>query len=265
MMNTNTRGLRVLVAAASIATCAGAAQAQFFSFASDSNGQNWTFEYNPQTQQITHSAAGGSTPITLLVDDRNGPMPAVSIDTEFRADMTLGMLSNVAIGGDEYLHIFTLNGSFEFLVDIGNGLETAMRVEFTDATLTARGTRDRWGSTATISGGDTDNDTGRVTYNFFQPLVSLVPNASAYGLGVGSSIGPDDFSFTLTSLNTSGALPFDPAANPGALGTPTGGAGQFPTATWWSEGSFSGSAVLPSPASIALLGMGGLAMARRRR
>ncbi len=265
MANTNTRGLRALGAATAIALVAGSAQAQFFSFASNSNGQNWTFEYDPQTQRLTHSGANNGAPITLLVDDRNGPMPAVSIDTEFRADMTLGMLSNVPIGGDEYLHIFTLNGSFEFLVDVGNGLEAAMRVEFTDATLTARGTRDRWGSTATISGNDTDSDPGRVTYNFFQPLVSLVPNAAAYKLAVGSSIGPDDFSFTLTSLNTSGALPFDPETNPGALGTPTGGAGQFPTATWWSEGSFSGSAVIPSPASIALLGMGGLAMARRRR
>ncbi|TVQ64226.1 MAG: PEP-CTERM sorting domain-containing protein [Phycisphaerales bacterium] len=257
--------MRALGAAIAIATAAGAAQAQFFSFASNSNGENWTFEYNPQTQRLTHSDANNGSPVTLLVDDRNGPMPAVSIDTEFRADMTLSTLSSVAIGGDEFLHIYALNGSFEFLVDVGNGLETAMRVEFNDATLTARGPSDRWSSTATISGGDTASDPGRVTYSFFQPLVGLVPNAAAYGLGVGSSIGPDDFSFTLTSLNTSGALPFDPESNPGALGTPTGGPGDFPTQTWWSEGSFSGSAIIPSPASLALLGMGGLAMARRRR
>jgi MYXO-CTERM domain-containing protein len=263
--STQGKGMAWFAAAAgALALSAGAAQAQFFSFASDTNDQAWTFQYNPQTNRITHSAAE-SNPIRLLVDDRNGPLVPVGIDTEFRADMGLAPLQAVDLGGGEWLHVYSLSGSFEFLVDVGGNLEVAMRVEFSDATLTARGTADRWRMTANISGSDSEGDNTLVTYSFFQPLLDLVPDFANCGLASGDSIGPDDFAFTLTSLNTSGAVGFDPAMDPDNIGTPIGTPGGLPIQTWWSEGSFSGSAVIPSPASLALFGLGGLALTRRRR
>lgn len=254
----------LIASATSLLFAAGAAQAQFFSFASDTDAASWTFTYDPQTGTIT-DADDSADPVVLLIDDRNGPAAAAGVSAEFEADFTIAAQAAVPLSGSDFLHIYTVNGSFEFLVDVGAGLQTAMRIDFRDATLTARGSRDQWYSTATIAGGDSvDNDT-RVSYSFFQPLLDSVPNAAELGLAVGTSVGPDDFSFDLTSINTSGLVPFDPATDPDSVGVPTGGAGQLPTDVFWSEGSFSGSAVIPSPGAAALLGLGGLAAARRRR
>ncbi|MFA6043994.1 MAG: hypothetical protein WC718_03330, partial [Phycisphaerales bacterium] len=118
---------------------------------------------------------------------------------------------------------------------------------FTGGALSALGTQNAWGSTGGI---DATDITGQVTYTWFGP------DLPAYGLFNGqSSVGIDDATFTLTNLQTVGA-------GPGV----TLGSGGLPGAQWVAEGSYSGTArFVPAPGAMALAGLGGLIMSRRRR
>jgi hypothetical protein len=237
----------VILSAVGLAVAASSAHATLFSFASDNDHTSYTFG---GFGQFVSNASDPSDRFTLLVDDDNGPLPALTFDVSFRFDGLLNHIASVPLGGGTFLHTYSLSGvqggpaSFGFFDALGNPVLTAV---FAGGLFTAEGGQASWGSTAGIQGGDI---TGQVTYTWFGPT-----NA-AYGLFSGaSSIGIDDAAFTLTFLNSGG--------NPGVGLGPTA---PYPGSEWQSEGSYSGSArFIPAPGVLTLAGLGAGLLIRRKR
>lgn len=233
---------------------AGASADTFFSFASDGADTTWTFQ--GAGNSFTASIAA-SDPLSLLVNG-DGAGPAVSVDAVMSGGVTIRYVTSVAMPSGSDLHIYTANGSFQFSDPVSGNLLLDLNVG--NATFSSLGNAAGWGSSATLESNDTFANL--VTYTATADLVAAVPNAANFGLAVGSTIGDDDFAFTLTAINTDGSLPYTGADRGVAVG-----ADFLPIEDWFSEGSFSGSAgvFVPTPGGAALLGLGGLAMIRRRR
>lgn len=237
---------RIALTCAALALAAGTAQGAFFSFASDFSDQSWVFTGTGSS--ITH-ATGPNDPIVLFIDDNNGALPTLQVSTRFEANFTLQTVGSLPLGGGFFSHNYRLDGSYKF-TDIASGT-TLLTVNFNDALFTAGGGQFSWGGTAAIQANSAVGSSVSFTWGG-----AALPG---YGLAPGV-VGPGGFGFTLTALNTSGVIPFN-FQNIGVNVTP---ATALPVQQWWSESSFSAS-VIPAPASLMLLGLGGLAMARRGR
>lgn len=236
--------IRSLAGLAILGAVAGSANAAFFSFASDTADASWTF--TGQGNQITSALSPNST-IKLEVSD-NGQNP-VSFVTRFSANFTLSYITSIQVGSS-FQHLYNLDGSFAFRDASDNSL--IMSATFTGGSMTALGGRRSWGASGTAFGADPETAINYTLHKDIEPL----------GLTAGSLPIAPDFNFTLTVLNTSGIIPY-PASAPGrgvALD-----ANFLPSLTWYSEGSYSGSAQVPTPGSMALLSAAGLMVARRRR
>ncbi|MCW5775715.1 MAG: PEP-CTERM sorting domain-containing protein [Phycisphaeraceae bacterium] len=231
---------RLTTAVATVAGMAAGANATLFSFASDVDHTSFTFR---GLGGFVGDAMDPSEPLTLLIDDTNGPGVPISISVEFNAEFGIKHLGSVPSGGGTFVHVYSLDGAFEFR-DAAGGLVLSATV--TGGSLTALGGAKSWYSAGSIFGADSiDTD---VTYTWHGP------NMPAYGLFTGSSIGPDDAAFTLTFLQSDAGMGVEL------------GQDMLPSMWWMSEGSYSGSAFfVPAPGSLALLGMGVLATVRRRR
>ncbi len=238
--------------AVAIAALAGSANAAFFSFASDNDSSTWTFSGMAAT---VGDAQDARDPQVLLIDDDNGILPTIAIPVEFEADFTIAYRGSVALAGG-FAHNYDLSGSFAFL----SGNVPLVSASIINGAFTAQGpTQNSWGTTAGIQGND---QAGTVVYSFSQEfidmLVAMQVNPADYGISRASqSDGIDDAAFTLTVLNRGDGL-----ANRGVNLNPQT---MLPLTEWRSEGSYSGSAVLPTPGALALLGMGGVIAGRRRR
>ncbi|MCA9288173.1 MAG: hypothetical protein KDA05_06295 [Phycisphaerales bacterium] len=230
--------LNFVLAATTMAAFAGLAQAATFSFASDTNHTDFTFAGFGSN---VSDANDPTDPVTLLVDDTNGPLPALEFDVEFDADFEIGYVSSVMVAPGIFTHNYSLNGSFAF----SNLSGTILTVNITDGALIALGGQASWGSTDTILGSD---NPGSVEY------IWSGGDLPAYGVFNGTSVGIDDASFTLTFLQSA-------MASGVGLGTD-----MLPNDEWQSEGSYSGTAFfVPAPGATALLGLSALVAARRRR
>ncbi|MEK6701648.1 MAG: hypothetical protein AABZ53_05250 [Planctomycetota bacterium] len=235
-----TAGLALIAAAG----MAASANATFFSFASDTADRQWTF--TGAGNQVRQGDAAGVN-IDLIVNNDNGGMDAV-YHTKFMADWTLAYEKSSAVGSI-ITHQYRASGVFQWL-DARSG-DLLLSCAFENAVFSAAGKVAAWSSTATVMGTD---ELSVVQYT------SGIDNADL-GIAAGAMSGPQDFAFTMTVINTSGALPYTPnAANRGV----SIGADMLPNRQWFAEGSYSGSAV-PTPGSAALLGLGGLALGKRRR
>ncbi|MDX2132805.1 MAG: PEP-CTERM sorting domain-containing protein [Planctomycetota bacterium] len=246
--------MKNIAIAATLALSAGAAHATTFSFASDfAADTSWTF-----TGAGTPSAATirDAVPVTDLLalfrDDDNGPLPPSGPFLDFNANMGIRWVSSTPTTGGAFVHIYAMDvGAFQFDDILGN---TEFRVTYFNAVMTVLGTEFAWGSTATIQGADNANG-GSVTW-------FAANTDAAYGIFAGNSVGPDDFAFTLTEINTSGRRPLGNLPRGVAIDQQT----RLPTQQWWSEGSFSGGAYwVPAPGATALLLAGAGLVARRRR
>lgn len=229
----------LLLASVGIATMAGSAQAALFSFASDTNHTDFTFA---GVGGLVRDAQDPLDPVVLLLDDNNGPLPALSFNVEFDAEFSIAFAGSTQVAPGIFTHSYSLNGSFLFSGAAG----PLLKVSIADGALVALGGANAWGTTDTIMGAD---DPGSVDYTW---LGSDLP---AYGVYNGTSIGPDDAAFTLTFLQTAlgGGVALDPQT-------------KLPISEWRSEGSYSGTAFfVPSPGAMALLGMASLVAGRRRR
>lgn len=245
-----------LSAVLALAAVAGAANATLFSFASD-NFNHTAFTFTGKGSVIT--AAPQDKPTVLYLDDNNGPLPPAGFDTRFVADMRISFLASVPLGGGNFIHNYALGGNADPAtpdfgwVDFVTGapLLTA-KIFGTGHAETAVGPAFGWGSTATLQGADSQSS--GVEYTWWGP------DAPAYGLYTGKSVGHDDFSFTLTWLQSAAGLGVALESNDASPDF------KLPATDWVSEGSFSGSAVfVPTPGSLALLGLGGLIASRRKR
>ena len=234
--------LRNTIAIAAVAGLACAAGADtIFSFASDTDHTSFTFA---GFGGGVGDAQDSGDVIELLIDDANGSNSPLTFEVEFNADFAITYAGSVDLGGGLFVHTYGLNGEFGFYDLSGSPVLTA---SIENGALTAMGGQSNWLSTSTVLGAD--GDASAVAYTWH-----LDDNAD-YGLYNGVSVGPaDDSAFTLTFLQS---------GNGAGVGL---GSDMLPADEWVSEGSYSGSATfVPGPASLAMLGFGGLAIVRRRR
>jgi hypothetical protein len=232
-----------LACIAAVVALSGSAHGAFFSFASGSASGAWTFTGSG----ATFGSGLGSTPVTLLIDDRHGLLPTLQISSRFESSVTLSHVASVPLGGGSFSHTYLASGSFTF-TDAAAGT-TLLTTQFTDSLFTARGGESAWSTTAALQG---DNLGGG--------SVSMVwsgANLPGYGLIPGALDLPT-FAFGLAALNSSGAIPYNFESPGRALSN------SLPSGTWYAEASFTGAAI-PAPGSAALLTLGGLLAARRRR
>ena len=236
---------RVVPFALLAAGLAGPASATLFSFPSDADHTSWTFS---GLGASVRDAADPADPQLLVIDDDNGITFPTLLQTEFNADFSLQYLGSTPFVGGKFTHQYAMSGTFTFL-DLASNLPIMM-CTVTDALFTAVGNGGTkpatWDSTATIQASD---DYGTVTYTWFGPADPLL------GVYPGNSVGLDTAAFTLTVLNVDGQA-----------GVGLDGATHLPVSTWYSEGSYSGSAhFVPAPGALAVVGAAGLAAARRKR
>ncbi|CAG1000184.1 hypothetical protein PHYC_02823 [Phycisphaerales bacterium] len=243
----------VTISAGLIAASATCAHATFFSFASDfAADTSWTFSGGGA---LGAGNIRDQVPVTDLVaffyDDDNGPLPPNGPFMDFNADMPIRWVASIPVGGGAFVHTYAMDqGAFSFDNILG---VPQMTINYSNAVMTVLGGEFSWGATATIQGAD-NNFGGSVTYT------SAFTDAP-YGIFTGASIGPDDFAFTITEINTSGVRPLGPAPRGVGIDPQT----HLPVEQWFSEGSYSGGAYwVPAPGSLAL-GLLGLTLARRRR
>lgn len=239
-----------LSACAAVAFAAGSANAAFFSFASDTTDHAWVFTGNGAG--VSNATNGNADPIVLHIDDENGLATPIQVSVSFAAQYTLSFVGSVNLPGGAVSYNYAASGSFTF-TDIVSGT-TLLTTNFSNALFTARGSTTAWSTTAALQVDDSNGAT-----------VSMVwggANLPAYGLAPGAlSSSPRGFAFDLTTINTSGSIPY----NGSGPGVAINANSKLPSQTWWSESSYSANARVPAPGPIALLGLGGLVLRRRRR
>ncbi len=226
--------MRITLAAAAALLAGSAAHGAFISFASDTSPANPTFVST--FDGTTYVRDFGPTNVDLQIDvDENGPMGPITLNANMTAEFALTFAGTVSLGGSTFAHVFSLSGFFQFN-DVAGGM--ILRADVTDGAFTGVGTGSHVMS-AIMSGSGASYTLGSI--------------ATEVGFG---GVQAGDFGFSLTAINAgAGAALVFPVTD----GFPPVGIAAFQ-----SEGSFSGRFV-PAPGPTALLAMGGLVIARRRR
>ncbi len=231
------------LAAITMTATTASAQNVSFSFASDTASEQPSFRGFADSGVMNT----GRIATDLLVDDANGPLPTLEYDTRFYNDFTLTTVGSTLLPSGQYLHTYSIDGSFRF-----QGV-TVMTVTIEDGVFTALGDEFSWGSTATIQASSLAGST--VTYEWMtddQPAYNLFDGAITSDM--------TDAAFTLTRLLS---FPDGGQETPGVALNPGTG---LPTDNWQSEGSYSGSAFfIPTPGSALLVTAAGIGLVRRRR
>lgn len=241
---------RCLLACAALVFAAGSANAALFSFDTNTSDHAWTFTGNGANVQ--NGTNGSADPLVLTIEDENGLAAPLQASVSFSAQYTLTFVGSVNLPGGAISYNYAASGQFTF-TDIFTGT-TLLTTSFSNALFNARGDQAHWFTTGNLS----VDDSGGAT-------LSMVWGGAAlpqYGLAPGSLNGsPRDTMFGLSIMNTSGALPYN-GSNPGV---PINANTKLPSQNWFAESNYSAAARVPTPGSLALLGLGGLAMRRRRR
>ena len=222
---------------------AGAANADFFSFASGGNPDGPTFRGGPGSVPfgvISDGSSldlGGSVTVDFLWDqDEDGPGAAVVIPSTFTLTATSGTYQTTSFAG-QVIHNFTMSGNYTFRRQSDNAV--VMTVNFANALFTS------W-STSTAELGQTATLISNIDVD---PTLTFTAGPA---LGSAAFTQSPDFAFTLTALRDN---------NGGRAGTtPNGGFAE----AWRSEGSWSAQAI-PAPGALALAGIAMVSVARRRR
>lgn len=230
-----------------VAAASSAQAVTTFSLASDTASARLSF--SGSGTQVTNGAGGPA--VTLLVGNGNGGQAPLSFNVEFRTNFSLSYVASVpqSAGLNHLYNVVAGAGevpTFGFFIPGTN--TPVLTATFDGGLFRSLGTGARWGSGGAVEASDL---TGQVTYTWFGA------SNEAFGLVNGaSSQGVDDAAFTLSNIASG-----QPASN----GVPLN-ADFYPSIAWGSEGSYSGTAnFIPTPGAIALLGLSGLVVARRRR
>lgn len=226
-----------LVTAFGVCALTGAAQAGFFSFASDVNPDGPTFA-SLSASQLRDGRPfdlNSSVRVDVLYDaDEDGPAGPTVIPATFEASTTVRSYTVIPFGG-QFIHAWTLAGTYRLKDLSGTQIFVA---EFSKAVLTS------WSESASLLG---TSASLQDNINADSSLDFLTSGALA-----GAPIGNPNFSFSLTALTQQGGARV-PVATDGSFLTP-----------WKSEGSWSAQAI-PMPGTLALLGIGAGMVGRRRR
>ncbi len=229
---------------------AATANAGIFSFASDNSDRSWTFTGEFHAGHFAlQDGIGRDDLMTLLIDDANGVLEPLSYAVDFNLHADVEYLSSTPLGGGKFLHSYGIgDATAGWYTSTGPVLE----MTFGGSIITVVGDEFSWDSSGSIFGSDSWADVRYTSY----------VDEPDYGMYLGQSVGPQDFGFTLTAINTSGVLPYD-FGSPGAALDPQT---MFPIDEIFAEGSYSGSArFVPTPATATLLLGAGLMGMRRRR
>lgn len=226
------------------AALAGAAHADFFSFASDMNPNGPTFSGPPtlppgigfftdgQHMNIDHMVM-----VDLLWDaDEDGPGGPVAIPAMFSFRANFNTYNMFPVAGS-FVHAYTANGFADFVDP--QTFERILRINFNNALFTSwSNSPGLWGETATLQ-----------DHEGTDPNIVFLTGGPLAGRDLSMS---EDFGFTLTAMETmdGGRVPIAPD---GSI-----------LDTWMSEGSFSAHAT-PAPGALALAALGAVSVLRRRR
>ncbi|MBY0262958.1 MAG: hypothetical protein K2Q20_11475 [Phycisphaerales bacterium] len=252
-----------LAALASLALASASAHATFFSFASDSNSQGFTFNGTLGAGTSFNLINDSINTFTLRIDDDNRALPSIEIPVNFVSNLVATPAASIPdpVFANRFTHVYGVTGSFSFFQQgTGNLLVRVDIAGNTPSVLTVPGSRNAWSSAGAVIGSDAFTS---VTYTATSTLAALLGGASTaaqYGVIIpsgqsqASSTATDDFSFDLTVINN-GTLGSDVALDSNGR----------PTTSFFSEGSYSGFANIPAPGAATLLGLGTLLAARRRR
>ena len=249
-----TRTTPAIIAASGTLLAAGAAQAAFISFASDTDPDNPTlvsefvgFDRGADISNIILDFE--PTFVTLTIDpDDDGPMGPIELAAKLEVEIGTDYVNSVEVAPGLYTHVFSVNGLFSFTPADqvrGEPVDWSLTgfIPEGGAAFTALGSADRIGSAA-ITGFD-------ITYSLFD-----VP-----GLGSGAEL-LGDFGFTLTDINDGDGADL---VTQGPVRGGNGGPLQiFGIEDYTAESSFSGS-FIPTPSTLALIAPVGLIASRRRR
>lgn len=231
---------------------AATSQAALFSFASDDNADGPTFRgVSTTVDDAAPFDFSGTIDIDFLVD-LNHDAPGGTVTFAGATFEFLGFLTGytgIPFGG-AVVHNWTIGDAMYKIKDAtGADILTAT---FNNALMTSFSpSPTTMGQTATIQGNDMTD--ASLTFTAGPALTA------ATGLTDDQLSVDKNFAFTLTDVDAlflGGPVPLTPAQFDQQL--------LIPAVSWTAEGSHSAEAT-PEPASLALLGLGGLLIARRRR
>lgn len=223
----------LLITTFGVCALSGAAQAGFFSFASDQNPDGPTFAgLAMQVSDGRAFDASGAVTVDLMYDaDEDGPAGPVVIPSQFTFSAATTSYAVTPFGG-QYIHAWTLEGNYRI-----TGAGSILTADFRNAVLVS------WSESPSLLGASASIIGNLAT----DPALRF---DAAGALGSAPLLDPG-FAFTLTHLR---------GASGGRVSLGPGGA--F-AETWTSEGSWS-ARTIPSAGSVALLA-GAAAAGRRRR
>ena len=254
-----------IVTAASLAA-ATAAHAGLFSFAADSNSNQWTIAGSAESGGFFAVNSPLTSPITLLVAGDGGPLPALSVQANLVVNLTAQLAGTTPIFGSVYEHDYSVSGTVQF-VNPNNSADVWLTITLGSAQpsgLVVIGGQNTWNSSGNIQGSSATSSVSYTASASFQNVLNGLATggatAASYGVTAGTVSSNTDFGFTLTVLNQ--GPPTGTGVNGNVALDPQTG---LPTTSWRAESSFSGSAIIPAPGSLAIMGFGGLIAARRRR
>ena len=226
-----------------LAIAAAQASAELVIFSSDLDGQGQT----PQFIRGLGSGVIGTGRCTLTLSD--GPQGGTTqqFEADFFADLDITSTGSVEAGG-VMVHSYSLSGSFGFRA--AGTTDVLLSASIDAANWIVLGAANRWGSTGTAQG---SSEFGQVAFSW------AGPDVPSLGLQAGALFDAQEFTLGMDLIRTGTGL------NPPNLGVDLDGL-LLPANFWYSNVAFTGVAnTVPTPAPLALLGIGGLFASRRRR
>lgn len=233
--------MRNSITAIAALTLAGAtAQATTFSFSSDRNTDGPTLA-SLQSGSVIDGRPfdlGGQVVVDFFYDlDENGPGGAGVIPAAFEFSAAIKSYTVTSVAGN-FLHSWTLEGQYKF-IELTTG-QTFFTATFANALMS------NFSDSAALL-----SKSGSMQSNLAaDAALAFTTGGALAGLDV---TGLPDFGFTMTALRS--------AANGGRVAVAADGRFLSP---WKSESSWSARAV-PAPGALALVGLGGLLLARGRK
>jgi uncharacterized protein (TIGR03382 family) len=225
--------------AASSAFCSPLEAAIFSTIDHHATRSAWTFT---GSDGDLIAARPPASPLVLLVDDVDGPLPAIPMAVRLEFELSLSHLRTTPAAGGVFAHSYSVDGVFSI-----HGLDGGALLNGSLATglMTVMGDAESWRGAALVVAG-APYGAGSAWCEWVEQSVL------AYDLDTGEYAG-SAFQFRLTNVNAGGlGVPLDPETH-------------LPAGAWQSGVSFTGRNNIPAPATVTFGAVGAAALMRRRR